>query len=165
MVESLNELERAALEAVRRAADAGDWKAFCLAMGGVNIVRKDRSIKLSYQVPEIINKMSGELEQKKGRYGDVQALRVVGIVLNQAFLATRHVNWELRHKKEFIQSTGQIMDGVSNYFDIMEQYDLYVAQCEYEYDRLEKMWKEDTENMWLAIDEEEALLHEFLLAD
>ncbi len=76
-----------ALENVRRAADASDWQAFCYAMGGVFVRRKDQTVSPVYSIPQIMSKlclMNGGEEHTTERnattrYGDAAIARVVGV--------------------------------------------------------------------------------------
>ncbi|MEF1214415.1 replication endonuclease, partial [Vibrio alginolyticus] len=68
----LSQDEHFLLEKVRRSADEGDWKAFCYAMGGVFVKRKDQPVKAEYSVSTSIEKLiaSGG-EYSSTRYGDM----------------------------------------------------------------------------------------------
>lgn len=46
MFSDLNNAEHYILEKVRRAADDGDWKAFCYAMGGVIVNGEKAPVKV-----------------------------------------------------------------------------------------------------------------------
>lgn len=73
--------EEQALEAVRKAADDGDWAAYVSAQGGIGIGRK---------APVTLAKvMTGELNQ----YGELKAPTVVGFQCGAVSVETRNAIW------------------------------------------------------------------------
>lgn len=133
------------LENVRRAADASDWEAFCLAMGGVFVRRKDQTVKPVYQVPQIMEKLIDEWGEEytttlasKTRYGDVAGARVVGVVFRAAYLATRTRNWKTENKETFLRGTKRIMTGVTDVFDALEREEEYRRMADEEYEQYQQ---------------------------
>lgn len=156
MFAHLTEIERAGLEAVRRAADEGDWAAFCIAMGGVHVVRKDRTVSLSYSIPEAICKLTGEIGPRPTRYGDEPQKKIMGVLFKHIFMSTRFTEWEIMDRAEFIRATAKIMSGVTDVFDLLDKYEHFCEQLEEDYNRLEHLFYANQEQMWLEIDEYEA---------
>lgn len=148
MFTDLSELEHFTLESVRKAADLGDWKAFCLAMGGVFTQKGEtRPIKTVYSVPDAIEKLieSGELSTTK--YGDKAQARISGLMFKQVFVATRFTSWKTENKDVFLKASKQIMGGVVDWFDALEQEKEYQRMAEDRYQQYEEFmaYKEEME--------------------
>ncbi len=79
-----------------QAADAADWAAFVMIMGGVGIKAKDRPIKSLYESNDGIDLDTGEINpEEMTRYGDTKPLRIVGLVCKASQLITRWMKWEI----------------------------------------------------------------------
>ncbi|WP_096779128.1 replication endonuclease [Zobellella denitrificans] len=158
MLKHLSNGEWLALENVRRAADASDWAAFCIAMGGVQVRRNDQTIRCHYAVPQAMEKLcsdTGEivLEPKTTRYGDIASARIVGVMFQRIFVATRFKDWQVVNKKKFLRGTADVMRGVTDIFDAMEAEQEYMRMLESEYDSyVAKMNALADENHWLLIE-------------
>ena len=78
-----------------KSADSGDWASYVLAMGGVNIPRKNRPIRPYYEAPEeYIDKETGEiLPTNLTRYGDVKPPAIKGIICDNQLNITRTNRW------------------------------------------------------------------------
>ncbi|MGP8305022.1 replication endonuclease [Vibrio sp. YIC-376] len=135
----LNQDEHFLLESVRRAADEGDWKAFCYAMGGVFVKRKDQTVKAEYTVSNAIEKLiaSGG-EYSPTRYGDMAQARLNGLMFQKVFIATRFRNWKTENKEKFLRAQQGIMSNVVDYFDALEREQEYQRMCEDLYSQYEK---------------------------
>ncbi|MCL9783234.1 replication endonuclease [Vibrio sp. S4M6] len=144
MLTDLSEPEHFLLEKVRRSADEGDWKAFCYAMGGVLVKRKDQTVKVQYSVPDTIQKLLVSGEFTPTRFGDMAQARVNGLLFRDIFLATRFRRWKVENKEQFLRAQRGIMTNVVDYFDALEreqeyqrmaderyhEYEQYVQRCE-----------------------------------
>ncbi|HCM1314074.1 replication endonuclease [Vibrio parahaemolyticus] len=147
----LSQDEHFLLEKVRRSADEGDWKAFCYAMGGVFVKRKDQPVKAEYSVSTSIEKLiaSGG-EYSSTRYGDMAQARLNGLMFHKIFIATRFRTWKTENKQQFIRAQQGIMSNVVDYFDALER--------EKEYERMYDDLYEQYEKHLALYDEMEALL-------
>lgn len=151
MLTDLDDTQHYLLEKVRRSADEGDWKAFCYAMGGVFVKRKDQKVKVQYTVPNSIEALiasGGEFTPT--RFGDSAQGRINGLLFEQVFLATRFRNWKVENKEQFIKAQQGIMTNVVDFFDALER--------EQEYERMAEKHFQDYERYMHQCDELEALL-------
>lgn len=147
----LSQDEHFLLEKVRRSADEGDWKAFCYAMGGVFVKRKDQPVKAEYSVSTSIEKLiSSGGEYSSTRYGDMAQARLNGLMFHKIFIATRFRTWKTENKQQFIRAQQGIMSNVVDYFDALER--------EKEYERMYDDLYEQYEKHLALYDEMEALL-------
>ncbi|TOG40351.1 replication endonuclease [Vibrio parahaemolyticus] len=135
----LNQDEHFLLEKVRRSADEGDWKAFCYAMGGVFVKRKDQTVKAEYTVSNAIEKLiaSGG-EYSPTRYGDMAQARLNGLMFQKVFIATRFRNWKTENKEQFLRAQQGIMENVVDYFDALEREKEYERMCDDMYEQYEQ---------------------------
>lgn len=141
-----NEQEHLALENVRRAADEGNWSAFVKAMGGLYVKRSDRKLTVHYSIPELIDRLSGEIFDLN-KYGEKKAKTPAGLMFEKIFITTRFKDWQIRDKKAYQQGERRIMRGVKQQFDAMMEAEAYQAMLEEEYQRhLEQC--EEIENMY-----------------
>ncbi|MDO6525414.1 replication endonuclease [Motilimonas sp. 1_MG-2023] len=87
------------LEGARIAADHGRWHDFILAMGGIDIQRKDHLIKLQHLVEEASSKYGEDVKKLSGLSTGEITLSVNGVVsglmLGHSEIVTRHQGWEL----------------------------------------------------------------------
>ncbi|MUJ19504.1 replication endonuclease [Aliivibrio fischeri] len=133
MLNDLNGAEHYLLEKVRRAADIGDWKDFCFAMGGVFVKRADQSVKLNYTVHDAVAKMLESGELSPTRFGDMAQGQINGLIFKNVFILTRMRNWKTENKAKFESAQKQIMRGVVDWFDALEQEREYERMCESHY--------------------------------
>ena len=139
MFSDLNNEEHLTLENVRRAADAGDWEAFCYAMGGVFVKRKDQTVKAAYEVTNTIEKLieSGG-EYSTTRYGDAAQARISGLMFRDVLVITRFKSWKVENKDKFIASQQKIMSGTVDWFDALEREKEYEYMLDSQYEQYEK---------------------------
>lgn len=149
VLSDLTEPEHFLLEKVRKAADVGDWKAFCFAMGGVFSKRKDQPVKLEYSVEEAARKLMETGEYSPTRYGDKAQGQVAGLMFKNVFLMTRYRKWKLTTKAQFIKAQEGVMENVVDWFDALEQEKEYERMCEQRFDEYEKRCQEIEE--WDAL--------------
>lgn len=85
------------VEGARSAADASDWAAFCVAMGGISLPRSQRPIQPLYLSPLITDSTTGEItDERRTRYGDLAAPRLIGIQFDRGEIRTRNHHWTLK---------------------------------------------------------------------
>ncbi|EOU2464196.1 replication endonuclease [Vibrio navarrensis] len=139
MFTDLNEQEHFLLEKVRRSADEGDWQAFCLAMGGVFVKRKDQTMKAAYSVPNTIEKLiDSHGEFMATRFGDAAQARLNGLMFRDVFIMTRFKTWKTANKEQFIKAQQQVMDGVVDWFDALEREKEYERMADEAYQQYER---------------------------
>ena len=77
------------------AADAGDWAAYVMVMGGPNLKRVDRAISLLYEAKSIALP-SGELNPEAlTRYGDLKKPTICGLISGTVEVLTRLRKWHV----------------------------------------------------------------------
>lgn len=133
MFTDLTEVEHLALENVRRAADSGDWKAFCIAMGGIAEKNADAPLRTVYSVPDCIEKLIESGEYYATKYGDKAQARISGLMFKQVFVATRFRTWKTENKEVFLKASKKIMGGVVDWFDALEREQEYQRMAEERY--------------------------------
>ncbi|PSV16537.1 replication endonuclease [Photobacterium kishitanii] len=160
LIASLSTGEHMALENVRRAADASDWQAFCYAMGGVFVRRKDQTVSPVYSIPQIMSKLVDEWGEEHTternattRYGDAAIARVVGVLFRGAFLATRVRNWKTENKEKFLRGTKRIMSGVVDVFDVLERENEYHRLADAQFNEYQQYLQRVDEITAFAFDE------------
>jgi len=149
-----------ALEKVRLAADSSDWAAFCLAMGGVQIKRKDQAVRIHYQIPDLVDTITGEISRTEGasplfatKYGDAPSNRVLGIAWDQITVVTRRGNTEVLSEKE-LKARQKMMAGAREFFEEWEDNDWYMRPSESDMQFLEALAIEDKMNHCMFLDYE-----------
>ena len=157
---NLDTVSRFALEKVRAAADASDWAAFCIAMGGVQVKRKDQALRIHYQIPDIVDQITGEISRSESnspyfitKYGDIPAKRILGVAWDSVVVITRRGTNQVMTQKD-LESQRKIMLGVS------ESIHNWIDDGRFEQPSIEEMQfletcaLEDYQNMWLFMDYE-----------
>ncbi|CAH8189113.1 conserved hypothetical protein [Vibrio aestuarianus] len=160
VLSDLSETEHFMLEKIRKAADVGDWKDFCMAMGGVFVKRKDQPIRVQYNAPDAIEKLITSGEFSPTRFGDTAQGRVTGLMFRQVFLCTRFRTWQTENKEKFLAAQKRIMSGVVDVFDALEREKEYERMCEKHYQQYEEIcaYYEELEALILIGDIEGACL-------
>lgn len=154
-----DDMEHFLLESIRRAADAGDWQAFVIAMGGIGIKRKDRPCQLSYKSHHVLNKLTGQVGPRRTRYGEIAKYRVSGVDYYGMYVSTRAAEYLIMRKADLAEANRKSLEGISMTFDVMEQAERYQAMKEEEYQRhLDMIDQHETlvEQMWILYDAVEA---------
>ncbi|MCG7569187.1 replication endonuclease [Pseudoalteromonas sp. CNC9-20] len=156
----LNNIEQFALEKVRAAADSSDWAAFCIAMGGVQVKRKDQTVRLHYQVPDIVDRITGEISRAEGlspmfktKYGDQPNRRILGVSWDSVVVLTRKGTSMVMTEKQ-IAAQRKVMIGVRDSIDAFYEDGFLMEPSREEMAFLESMCVEDTQNMCLFMDYE-----------
>ncbi|WP_462154845.1 replication endonuclease [Pseudoalteromonas piscicida] len=157
---NLDTVSRYALEKVRAAADASDWAAFCLAMGGVQVKRKDQAVRIHYQIPDIVDQITGEISRSESnspyfatKYGDMPAKRILGVAWDSVVVITRRGTNQILTEKD-IQSQRKIMLGVSESIQNWVDDGRFEQPSVEEMQFLESCAIEDYQNMCLFMDYE-----------
>lgn len=84
------------LFAAMQAADAAEWAAYVMMMGGPNMRSIDRPIQPLYEELEPFDPETGEINQEAlTEYGDPKSPKVIGLIANAARLITRFRTWTL----------------------------------------------------------------------
>lgn len=129
-----------ALEKVRAAADSADWAAFCIAMGGVQVKRKDQAVRIHYQIPDLVDQFTGEVSRSEllspnfsTKYGDKPRARVAGMSWDAVVLMTRNSRPEIVTEK-VLKARQKVMTGVA------EQFEEWIDQCVFEKPTDEEMF-------------------------
>ena len=133
MIKDLSTEEHFLLESVRKAADLGDWKAFCIAMGGLHVKRDDSPLKIQYSVQDAIEKLVESGEFSATKYGDAAQAKVSGLMFKGVFLCTRFRNWRTENKEQFLRAQNKMMQGASDWFDVMERQEEYQRMADEQY--------------------------------
>ncbi|WP_046004243.1 replication endonuclease [Pseudoalteromonas rubra] len=156
----LDTVSRYALEKVRAAADASDWAAFCIAMGGVQVKRKDQTLRIHYQISDIVDRITGEISRSESKspyfttkYGDVPANRILGVAWDSVVVITRRGTSQILTEKE-LSAQRKIMAGVSESIESWIDDGRYMQPSEEEMAFLESCAIEDYQNMCLFMDYE-----------
>lgn len=88
------------VERARKAADSGDWAAFCIAMGAVDAPRKGHNIQALMFVPHEIDKSTGEVICSAfgiaNKYGEPSKGVVLGVTALNIDYLTRFFEWDIR---------------------------------------------------------------------
>lgn len=83
-----------AVEQARCAADVGDWAAFVIAMGGIDLPRSDRPIHLHHEFNELVDTSTGEvLPDDMAWHGGSKSKPVQGLKAGGLFVRTRTHQW------------------------------------------------------------------------
>ena len=157
---NLDTVSRFALEKVRVAADSSNWAAFCLAMGGVQVKRKDQTVRIHYQIPDIVDHITGEISRSESnspyfttKYGDTPAKRILGVAWDSVVVITRRGTSQVVTEKE-LQAQRKIMLGVSESIHNWIEDGRYFQPSHEEIQFLESCAIEDYQNMCLFMDYE-----------
>jgi hypothetical protein len=81
------------LEAARKAADSGDWKAYLEVQGGINIPMKNQPIQLHHE--PYCDESTGELHSNQ--YGEIIHC-IKGLQVNDMVITTRLKHWTIQEK-------------------------------------------------------------------
>ena len=129
-----------ALEKVRHAADSSDWAAFCIAMGGIQVKRKDQAVRIHYQIPDLVDQFTGEVSRSEmsspnftTKYGDRPNARIAGMSWDAVVLMTRVSRPEIVTEK-VLKARQKVMTGVS------EQFEEWIDQCVFDKPTDEEMF-------------------------
>lgn len=169
MFAHLTKAEHFLLESIRRAADASDWKAFCIAMGGIHIKRRYRPVSISYNTTDVIDKLTGELDERLERdfrltrHGDIAAAQLNGLKFryvrdfteinsdggfvvskrfHELYIKTRTTQWQTLDKEAFKKFRVRGMDWVSEMFHVLKTAEQYEEMANEEFERIQRLQDE-----------------------
>ncbi|MDC9497257.1 MULTISPECIES: replication endonuclease [unclassified Pseudoalteromonas] len=157
---TLDTVSKYALEKVRHAADSSDWKAFCLAMGGVQVKRKEQTLRIHYQIPDIVDRITGEISRSESKspyfatkYGDQPANRILGVAWDSIVVITRRGTTQILTETD-LKAQRKIMCGVSEQIQGWHDDGRLFSPSEEDMQFLESCAIEDYQNMCLFMDYE-----------
>ncbi|ATY81105.1 replication endonuclease [Aeromonas veronii] len=145
MLQDLTPEQHFALENVRLAANAGDWEAFCCAMGGVQVRRNDQTVRVTYGVPEAMQMLcdeDGVLKHKpagRTQYGDPASARPMGVMFSQLFILTRVKDWLITSKEKWEAACQKTMEGINEQFEVLKEEKAYAFMEYEEYERTRQL--------------------------
>jgi len=85
------------MEFARQAADAADWAAFTMTMGGPTMRRAERPIHLEYMPQATCCPETGEISNGHvGLYGEPKKDKLIGLRAGPIFECTRWRKWEIQ---------------------------------------------------------------------
>lgn len=94
------------LEPARQAATASDWAAFTLAMGGIELPRREHPIKPYYDYPRQLKPHTGEIIfTTRNRYGDEASRPVVGLESAKGIYDARKHFWTVTREADASRAT------------------------------------------------------------
>ncbi|MGY3569735.1 replication endonuclease [Vibrio paucivorans] len=138
VLSDISETEHYMLEKIRKAADVGDWKDFCYAMGGVFVKRNDQPVRVQYNAPDAIQKLLESGEFSPTRFGDEAQGRVSGLLFRRIFLCTRFRTWQTENKEKFLAAQKGMMKSTVDFFDALEAENEYQRMAEERYQQYEE---------------------------
>ncbi len=98
----LDKAEDEELEQARKAATASDWAAFMLAMGGIQISKKNHPIKPYYAYGWHLDQATGEITQTtKNRYLEPSRQRIVGVTSKGIAYDSRKHFWTVGENPDY----------------------------------------------------------------
>ncbi|WP_284377594.1 replication endonuclease [Litoribrevibacter albus] len=108
------------LEEARLAADAGDWAAYVMTMGGPTLPKKDRPIQPFYEhqdEPVSFDVNTGEIQSlNTSKYGDTPKGLISGLLHKGEKIKTRLFQWTM--EKISTKTSAEMRTGlISNYSD------------------------------------------------
>lgn len=143
-------LKSYAIEKVRQAADSSDWAAFCVAMGGIQIKRKEQTCRIHYQVPDIIDELTGEISRAETKYGDKAVNRPVGVVWDSLVVITRKGKPHIM-TKNMIEHQQKLMTNTLGWINEAYEAELLFKPSDEEIEFLDAVVMQDYQNMCLFI--------------
>ena len=153
MKQEFNEelLQSYAIEKVRQAADSSDWAAFCIAMGGIQVKREDQTCRIHYQIPDIIDTITGEISRSQTKYGDKAVNRPVGVMWDALVVITRKGSPTIASKK-LIETQRKLMINAVQWIDEAYEMDLLFRPSQEELDFIESCVRQDEQYQCLFAD-------------
>lgn len=84
-----------------KAADAADWCAFNILMGGGFVKRDEQTVRAAYWL-EFDPETGEEIDKPYTEYGDISKGKLFGVYWNDSYILTREYRWTIKHKTESI---------------------------------------------------------------
>ena len=98
------------LEEAAIAADNGNWQGFVVAMGGIEMKRDDRPVRLAKKT--ILDEKTGEIPLN--RYGEIIANQIYGLECGALIVPTRIHEWKIERGNIKNNETNQLVIEVIN---------------------------------------------------
>lgn len=162
--ETLTQGDWLLLDACRRAADEGNWGAFCVAMGGIFCPRDAQTLRPSYSTPRAFTRLNAgnvgrpyhenaadyELRvSPKGRltqYGDPAKTTVDGLIFNQIHIATRLKRYQIKSLEAWETQKKKLIEQVRDYFITATETGEYLHMADELYEQGREKLLEDLDN-------------------
>ncbi|MGY3949830.1 replication endonuclease, partial [Aeromonas allosaccharophila] len=162
--ETLTQGDWLLLDACRRAADEGNWSAFCVAMGGIFCPRDKQALRPSYSTPKAFIRLNaGRMDRPyhenatdfelrvspEGRltqYGDPAKTTVDGLLFNQIHIATRLKRYQIRSLEAWETQKKKLIEQVRDYFITATETGEYLHMADELYEQGREKLLEDLDN-------------------
>lgn len=162
--ETLTQGDWLLLDACRRAADEGNWDAFCVAMGGIFCPRDAQTLRPSYSTPRAFTRLNAgnvgrpyhenaadfELrvspEGRLTQYGDPAKTTVDGLVFNQIHIATRLKRYQIKSLEAWETQKKKLIEQVRDYFITATETGEYLHMADELYEQGREKLLEDLDN-------------------
>ncbi|WP_434430387.1 replication endonuclease [Aeromonas veronii] len=165
--ETLTQGDWLLLDACRRAADEGNWDAFCVAMGGIFCPRDAQTLRPSYSTPRAFTRLNAgnvgrpyhenaadfELrvspEGRLTQYGDPAKTTVDGLIFNQIHIATRLKRYQIKSLEAWETQKKKLIEQVRDYFITATETGEYLHMADELYEQGREKLLEDLDNNYL----------------
>lgn len=162
--ETLTQGDWLLLDACRRAADEGNWDAFCVAMGGIFCPRDAQTLRPSYSTPRAFTRLNAgnvgrpyhenaadfELrvspEGRLTQYGDPAKTTVDGLIFNQIHIATRLKRYQIKSLEAWESMKKKLIEQVRDYFITATETGEYLHMADELYEQGREKLLEDLDN-------------------
>ena len=162
--ETLTQGDWLLLDACRRAADEGNWSAFCVAMGGIFCPRDKQALRPSYSTPKAFIRLNaGRMDRPyhenatdfelrvspEGRltqYGDPAKTTVDGLLFNQIHIATRLKRYQIKSLEAWESMKKKLIEQVRDYFITATETGEYLHMADELYEQGREKLLEDLDN-------------------
>ncbi|MFM4740391.1 replication endonuclease [Aeromonas veronii] len=162
--ETLTQGDWLLLDACRRAADEGNWDAFCVAMGGIFCPRDAQTLRPSYSTPRAFTRLNAgnvgrpyhenaadfELrvspEGRLTQYGDPAKTTVDGLIFNQIHIATRLKRYQIKSLEAWETQKKKLIEQVRDYFITATETGEYLHMADELYEQGREKLLEDLDN-------------------
>lgn len=162
--ETLTQGDWLLLDACRRAADEGNWSAFCVAMGGIFCPRDKQALRPSYSTPKAFIRLNaGRMDRPyhenatdfelrvspEGRltqYGDPAKTTVDGLIFNQIHIATRLKRYQIKSLEAWETQKKKLIEQVRDYFITATETGEYLHMADELYEQGREKLLEDLDN-------------------
>ncbi|HHQ4672797.1 TPA: replication endonuclease [Aeromonas veronii] len=162
--ETLTQGDWLLLDACRRAADEGNWSAFCVAMGGIFCPRDKQALRPSYSTPKAFIRLNaGRMDRPyhenatdfelrvspEGRltqYGDPAKTTVDGLLFNQIHILTRLKRYQIKSLEAWESMKKKLIEQVRDYFITATETGEYLHMADELYEQGREKLLEDLDN-------------------
>ncbi|EPX9363628.1 replication endonuclease [Aeromonas veronii] len=162
--ETLTQGDWLLLDACRRAADEGNWSAFCVAMGGIFCPRDKQALRPSYSTPKAFIRLNaGRMDRpyhenatdfelrvspdgRLTQYGDPAKTTVDGLLFNQIHIATRLKRYQIKSLEAWESMKKKLIEQVRDYFITATETGEYLHMADELYEQGREKLLEDLDN-------------------